>query len=53
VDNVLLTFGQLELSGRDHVLLLNIGHGVVEQGRLVDVFLTVSRITYQAGPDSR
>lgn len=39
VNDVLFALGQLELSGRDHVLFLWLRHRVVEQGSLVDVFL--------------
>jgi hypothetical protein len=39
VNNVLFALGQLELGGRDHVLLLWLRHRVVEQSSLVNVFL--------------
>jgi len=42
MNDMFLTLGQFELSGRDHVLLLGCGHRVVEQSRLVGVFLLIS-----------
>jgi hypothetical protein len=49
VNNMFLTFGQLELSSRDHVLLLGCRHRVVEQSCLVGVFLTVSIVERAEG----
>jgi hypothetical protein len=45
VNNVFLTLGKLELSGRDHVLPLGVRHRVVEQSSLVGVFLLVSGVS--------
>jgi hypothetical protein len=42
MNDMFLTFRQLELSSRDHVLLLGCRHRVVEQGCLVGVFLIIS-----------
>jgi hypothetical protein len=42
MNDMFLTFGQLELSSRDHVLLFGCRHRVVEQGCLVGVFLFIS-----------
>lgn len=42
MDDMLRAFRELELSSRDHVLLFGLGHGVVEQSSLVNVFLIIS-----------
>jgi hypothetical protein len=42
MNDMFLTFRQFELSSRNHVLLLGCRHRVVEQGRLVGVFLFIS-----------
>jgi hypothetical protein len=42
MNDMFLTFRQLELSSRDHVLLFGSRHRVVEPGCLVGVFLIIS-----------
>jgi hypothetical protein len=46
MNDMFLTFGQFELSSRDHVLLFGCRHRVVEQGCLVGVFLIISIISF-------
>jgi hypothetical protein len=47
MNDMFLTFRQFKLSSRDHVLLFGCRHRVVEQSRLVGVFLIISITCYK------